>query len=48
MNYETEARWEVEGMKCLNCGHENTAEDVRMDDLGEHIICENCESSFDI
>ena len=35
---------------CLNCGHSQTLseENVKIDNLGRHLICEQCESSFDV
>ena len=36
--------------KCLNCGKMVTidGDDIMHDDLGDHVVCPMCESSFDI
>jgi len=33
--------------QCLNCGHNNINGVVKIDDLGSHMICKKCCSSFD-
>lgn len=36
--------------KCLNCGHEETIteEKIYQDIKGKFIVCEECDSSFDV
>ena len=32
---------------CLNCGEKVKVLSLHIDELGEHIVCPHCESSFD-
>lgn len=34
--------------KCLDCGHVQSHNDVQTDKMGDYMICEECESSFDV
>ena len=35
-------------VKCLNCGNEFETDCYKTDELGNHVICPECKSSFDI
>jgi len=37
-------------VQCLNCGHEQEVKekDIHKDELGQFILCNECESSFDV
>ena len=37
-------------VNCLNCGHPQPLldENILHDELGNHVVCEECESSFDV
>lgn len=35
-------------VECLNCGHKFATNLMMKDDLGKHVLCEKCGSTFDI
>ena len=57
-NFRVELEWKCKAMdeetypivNCMDCGHPQPLleENVHVDDLGRHIICEECESSFNV
>jgi len=39
---------QIEKYECLNCGHKQQEKDSHHDVLGEFLVCDKCNSSFDI